>query len=137
MFRCLVQFMWFRATSSYKYRLYSVSAGWRTNLFSLLACPRRRWHNHFVEKSSSRIIARTISTWRVVYESTMKRVSSEITVNNYKRDNDYSLQLNRWFLKSIGAWPEIQTNSMIKNVLINILRLICHSLIARYLLIHS
>lgn len=60
----------------------------------------------------------------------MKRASSETTVDVYKRDNDYSLQLNRWFLRSIGAWPELQTNSMIKNVLMNILRLICYSLIA-------
>ncbi|XP_018343943.1 PREDICTED: odorant receptor 4-like [Trachymyrmex septentrionalis] len=59
----------------------------------------------------------------------MKRVSSEIILSDYRRDNDYSLQLNRWFLKSIGAWPEIQTN-LTKNVLINVLRLTCHSLIA-------
>lgn len=60
----------------------------------------------------------------------MKRASSETTVDFYKRDNDYSLQLNRWFLRPIGAWPELQTNSMTKNVLMNILRLICYFLIA-------
>lgn len=48
----------------------------------------------------------------------------------YRRDNDYSLQLNRWFLRSIGAWPELKTNSMTKNILMNILRLTCHFLIA-------
>lgn len=51
-------------------------------------------------------------------------------MNVYRRDNDYSLQFNRWILKSIGAWPELTTNSIIKNILINILRLTCHSLIA-------
>ncbi|XP_011880191.1 PREDICTED: uncharacterized protein LOC105568824 isoform X2 [Vollenhovia emeryi] len=60
----------------------------------------------------------------------MKRASKETIVDVYKRDNDYSLQLNRWFLRSIGAWPELKTNSMIQNIIINILRLTCHSLIA-------
>lgn len=58
----------------------------------------------------------------------MKRTSSETTVDICRRDNDYSLQFNRWILKSIGAWPEFRKNSMIKNILINILRLACHSL---------
>lgn len=61
-------------------------------------------------------------------ETTMKHVSDNSVV--YKRDNDYSLQLNRWFLKPIGAWPELSTHSLTKNVLINILRITCHSLIA-------
>lgn len=60
----------------------------------------------------------------------MKRASRESTVDAYKRDNDYSLQLNRWFLSSIGAWPELKTNSMTKNILINILRITCYFLIA-------
>ncbi|XP_077269675.1 odorant receptor 10-like [Temnothorax americanus] len=60
----------------------------------------------------------------------MKRASRETTVDVYRRDNDYSLQFNRWFLRSIGAWPELKTNSMTRNILMNILRLTCHSLIA-------
>ncbi|XP_029660140.1 odorant receptor 82a-like isoform X1 [Formica exsecta] len=60
----------------------------------------------------------------------MKHASSKFVVEVYKKDNDYSLQLNRWFLKSIGAWPELSTNSMIKNILIKVLQLMCHSLIA-------
>ncbi|KAL0117048.1 hypothetical protein PUN28_010125 [Cardiocondyla obscurior] len=59
----------------------------------------------------------------------MPQEFEEITVNVYKKDNDYSLQLNRWFLRSIGAWPELKTNSTIKNTLMNILRLMCYSLI--------
>lgn len=59
----------------------------------------------------------------------MKHTSSKSIVEVYRQDNDYSLQLNRWFLKSIGAWPE-STNSTIKNILIKILQLTCHSLIA-------
>lgn len=58
----------------------------------------------------------------------MKRVSDNSVV--YKRDNDYSLQFNRWFLKPIGAWPELSTHSMTRNVLISVLRVTCHSLIA-------
>ncbi|KAF3054512.1 Odorant receptor 185 [Nylanderia fulva] len=60
----------------------------------------------------------------------MKLASSESVIEVYKRDNDYSLQFNRWFLKLIGAWPEVSTNSMIKNILTKILQLTCHSLIA-------
>lgn len=60
----------------------------------------------------------------------MNHASSESVVEVYRRDKDYSLQLNRWFLKSIGAWPELSKNSMIKNILIKILQLTCHSLIA-------
>lgn len=60
----------------------------------------------------------------------MKHASSKSIVEVYRQDNNYSLQLNRWFLKSIGAWPELSTNSTIKNILIKILQLTCHSLIA-------
>lgn len=59
----------------------------------------------------------------------MKRASHESTLDLYKRDNDYSLQLNRWVLKPIGAWPELPTNSLVRNML-KILRFTCHSLIA-------
>nr|XP_012230115.1 PREDICTED: uncharacterized protein LOC105676645 [Linepithema humile] len=58
----------------------------------------------------------------------MKRASDSSVV--YKRDSDYSLQLNRWFLKPIGAWPELSTHSTTRNILINVLRIMCHSLIA-------
>ncbi|XP_032669708.1 uncharacterized protein LOC116843427 [Odontomachus brunneus] len=60
----------------------------------------------------------------------MKRASREFTLDLYRRDNDYSLQLNRWILKSLGAWLEGPTNSMGKNMLKKNLRFICHSLIA-------
>ncbi|XP_072747254.1 uncharacterized protein [Anoplolepis gracilipes] len=51
-------------------------------------------------------------------------------VDVYKRDNDYSLQLNRWILKPIGVWPESPTSSIIEKILSKISRIICHSLIA-------
>ncbi|KAL6426557.1 hypothetical protein ACFW04_009163 [Cataglyphis niger] len=53
---------------------------------------------------------------------------SEIDI--HKRDIDYSLQLNRWILKSIGVWPESSTSSNIEKILSKILRITCHSLIA-------
>lgn len=56
------------------------------------------------------------------------RQSREMDV--YKRNNNYSLQINRWFLKSIGAWPELPTSSITERTLSSILRLICHILIA-------
>ncbi|XP_014484211.1 PREDICTED: odorant receptor 13a-like [Dinoponera quadriceps] len=60
----------------------------------------------------------------------MKRTPHESTLDLYKRDNDYSLQLNRWILKSIGAWPELPTNSSARNILGKVLILTCHFLIA-------
>lgn len=61
----------------------------------------------------------------------MKRASHESLTDTYKQDNDYSLQLSRWILKSIGAWPESSTKySVTRKVFVTILRLICHSLIA-------
>ncbi|XP_032669659.1 odorant receptor 82a-like [Odontomachus brunneus] len=59
----------------------------------------------------------------------MERASRESTLDLYRRDNDYSLQLNRWVLKQIGAWPEGPTNSFGKNTLKKVLRFMCHSLI--------
>ncbi|XP_020279296.1 odorant receptor 82a-like [Pseudomyrmex gracilis] len=60
----------------------------------------------------------------------MKQISRASTVDVYKRDADYSLQLNRWFLKPIGAWPELPSNSISRNVLMTILKVTCHLLIA-------
>jgi len=54
----------------------------------------------------------------------MRRISDNSMI--YKRDNEYSLQLNRCFLKPMGAWPELSMHFMTRNVL----RLTCHFLIA-------
>ncbi|KAG7198557.1 hypothetical protein KM043_005922 [Ampulex compressa] len=44
--------------------------------------------------------------------------------------NDYSLQLNRWFLEPLGAWPESSDrNSKSKQILSRVLILACFSLI--------
>jgi len=43
---------------------------------------------------------------------------------------DYSLQLNRWFLKPIGAWPESRTTTTIEKLLSRIIQIICYALIA-------
>lgn len=60
----------------------------------------------------------------------MKRTVHESTIDARRRDNDYSLQLNRWFLTSIGAWPELSTRySVTRNVLVSVLRFTCHALI--------
>jgi len=61
----------------------------------------------------------------------MKRAAHESTIDVYKRDySDYSLQFNRWFLKSIGAWPESSANQSITgSILIITLRLVCWLLI--------
>ncbi|XP_032669647.1 odorant receptor 82a-like [Odontomachus brunneus] len=54
----------------------------------------------------------------------------ETTLDVPKQNNNYSLQFNRWFLKPIGAWPELPTCSATERTVSKILRLICHTLIA-------
>lgn len=58
------------------------------------------------------------------------RSSHESKIDIYRRNNNYSLQLNRWILKPIGAWPELSTTSVLEKILSKILRLICHTLVA-------
>ncbi|XP_019699412.1 odorant receptor 22b isoform X2 [Harpegnathos saltator] len=50
----------------------------------------------------------------------------------YEQDSEYSIQLNRWFLKPIGAWPDDanQPVSLAKKLLSRCIQFICHSLIA-------
>lgn len=50
----------------------------------------------------------------------------------YERDSEYSIQLNRWFLKPIGAWPSRanQPVNVAEKLLSRCIQLICHSLIA-------
>ncbi|XP_072747258.1 uncharacterized protein [Anoplolepis gracilipes] len=35
-----------------------------------------------------------------------------------KNNNNYSLQLNRWFLKPIGAWPQTNTSGIVWKILV-------------------
>jgi len=56
------------------------------------------------------------------------RVSSMRNIA-YQQDNEYSIQLNRWFLKPIGAWPGINTGIAGKMLSCGI-QFVCHSLIA-------
>ncbi|XP_011148357.1 odorant receptor 4 [Harpegnathos saltator] len=44
--------------------------------------------------------------------------------------SDYSLQLNRWFLKSVGAWPRSATTTVGEKLRSTIQIIICYSLIA-------
>lgn len=59
----------------------------------------------------------------------MTRSLRELSVkrNLYRQYNDYSLQLNSWFLKPIGVWP---TSSSAEKILSHSLRFTCYSLIA-------
>ncbi|XP_018311181.1 odorant receptor 4-like [Mycetomoellerius zeteki] len=47
-----------------------------------------------------------------------------------KKHIDYSLQINRWFLKLIGAWPRINTPSSVYKIMILLQIFICSSVIA-------
>ncbi|XP_018311170.1 odorant receptor 22c-like [Mycetomoellerius zeteki] len=59
--------------------------------------------------------------------SNLKRASKD---NRPKKYNDYSLQYSRWFLKSIGAWPQINTPSPGRKIMILLQIFICSSIIA-------
>ncbi|XP_012534752.1 odorant receptor 4 [Monomorium pharaonis] len=56
--------------------------------------------------------------------------SNYATENGPKKYNDYSLQLNRWFLKPIGAWPQINASNSIWKFFILIQIFTCSSLVA-------
>ncbi|XP_014484210.1 PREDICTED: odorant receptor 82a-like [Dinoponera quadriceps] len=58
------------------------------------------------------------------------RSPGKAMVDVSRRNNNYSLQFNRWFLMPIGAWPELPTSSVTERIIFKILRLICHTLIA-------
>lgn len=48
----------------------------------------------------------------------------------YKNNNDYSLQLTRWFLMPIAAWPHAAESTTIERISLHIHVLACSSLIA-------
>ncbi|XP_018343950.1 PREDICTED: odorant receptor 22c-like [Trachymyrmex septentrionalis] len=50
--------------------------------------------------------------------------------NRSKKYNDYSLQFSRWFLKPIGAWPQINASSLVCKIVILLHIFICSSMIA-------
>lgn len=45
----------------------------------------------------------------------------------YKNDNDYSLQINRWYLKPIGAWPLASASSTVEKVFVLLQIIVCMS----------
>ncbi|XP_032669661.1 odorant receptor 82a-like [Odontomachus brunneus] len=59
------------------------------------------------------------------------RVSPTYNVT-HEQDSEYSIQLNRWFLKPIGAWPNSANKpvSITEKLLYRCIQFICHSLIA-------
>ena len=48
---------------------------------------------------------------------------------SYARDYEYSIQMNRWLLKPIGAWPNLTKTTRTEKLLVKLLNFICHSLI--------
>ncbi|XP_020295558.1 odorant receptor 82a-like [Pseudomyrmex gracilis] len=49
---------------------------------------------------------------------------------SYRNSSNYSLQLNRWFLKPVGAWPSSATTTIQEKVVSVILIVVCWSLLA-------
>ncbi|XP_019699376.1 odorant receptor 4 [Harpegnathos saltator] len=56
-----------------------------------------------------------------------KGISKQIDFENV---NDYSLQINRWFLQPIGAWPQINSSSMVKRIFMSIQIFTCAMTVA-------
>lgn len=46
-----------------------------------------------------------------------------------KTNSDYSLQLNRWFLKPIGAWPLFSTTTKFEKIVSLILNIVCYAIV--------
>ncbi|XP_011684719.1 PREDICTED: odorant receptor 82a-like [Wasmannia auropunctata] len=44
---------------------------------------------------------------------------SKRILTNFQNINDYSIQLNRWFLISIGAWPQVSAPSRVKKIIVS------------------
>ncbi|XP_076177142.1 odorant receptor 2a-like [Ptiloglossa arizonensis] len=51
---------------------------------------------------------------------------SAINRTNLNNPSDYSLQLNRWYLKPIGAWPSSRSTSRIDRIISIVLIVVCY-----------
>jgi len=63
-----------------------------------------------------------------VHEMNMSKPVSRST--SFKSNNDYSLQLNRWFLIPIGAWPRINSSNMACEIFMLLHIFICLMVVA-------
>ncbi|XP_029160847.1 uncharacterized protein LOC114932690 [Nylanderia fulva] len=53
-----------------------------------------------------------------------------MSLSHHNNEHDYSIQLNRWFLKPIGAWPESRATTTSEKLLSRIIQITCYVLIA-------
>ncbi|XP_018310067.1 uncharacterized protein [Mycetomoellerius zeteki] len=60
----------------------------------------------------------------------MEKVNPVTVVNDYKKDLRLSIQLNRWILKPLGAWPKSIKISFIERYAYMLVNVICISLIS-------
>lgn len=54
-------------------------------------------------------------------------VDTVIIKTNHESNSSYSLQLNRWYLKPIGAWPATSSTTPLGKIIKRILNVICYS----------
>ncbi|XP_003484576.1 odorant receptor 4-like [Bombus impatiens] len=61
----------------------------------------------------------------------MLDLTSEPRISNviYARDFEYSIQVNRWLMQPIGAWPRLAKTTRTQRLFVRSLNFICHSLI--------
>ncbi|XP_046835664.1 odorant receptor 22c-like [Vespa crabro] len=60
----------------------------------------------------------------------MVNTLTSVKNKNYKKDLDYSTELNRWLLKQIGVWPASINASWMEIILYRFLNVLCTSLIS-------
>ncbi|XP_047365571.1 odorant receptor 22c-like [Vespa velutina] len=60
----------------------------------------------------------------------MVNTLTSVKNRNYKKDLDYSTELNRWLLKQIGVWPASINASWMEIILYRFLNVLCTSLIS-------
>lgn len=53
-----------------------------------------------------------------------------VSKNTDSKNNDYSLQINRWFLKPIGAWPQTDASGIIWKIVMLLHIITCSTIVA-------
>lgn len=81
-----------------------------------------------------KLLRNLISNYQAVGTSTMHGTPVEraniVASYNYKKDMQLSIQLNRWILKPIGAWPKSADLSWIGKLMYFLVNIICTGLIS-------
>ena len=87
-------------------------------------------YRHEQVKSCASVIIHCALRYVLIPLSTQQQLHSTMTnqpATNGKVNSDYSLQLNRWLLKPIGAWPSSSSTTRLEKILSFVLNIACYS----------